>query len=47
MVATDIDWARGRGPTLSGPMQELLMVCAGRSRVAVDLEGDGVALTQA
>lgn len=43
MVATDIDWDRGRGPTLSGPMQELLMVCAGRSRAAVDLEGDGVA----
>jgi uncharacterized protein (TIGR03083 family) len=47
MVATDIDWVRGRGPTLSGPMQELLMVCAGRSRVAVDLEGDGVELAQA
>lgn len=47
MVATDVDWARGRGPTLSGPMQELLMVCAGRSRVAVDLEGDGVELAQA
>jgi uncharacterized protein (TIGR03083 family) len=41
MVATDLDWVRGRGPTLSGPMQELLMVCAGRSRVAVELEGDG------
>lgn len=41
MVATDIDWVRGRGQTLSGPMQELLMVCAGRSRAAVDLEGDG------
>ncbi len=47
MVATDIDWVRGRGPTLSGPMQELLMVCAGRSRVAVGLEGDGVELAQA
>ena len=47
MVATDIDWVRGRGPTISGPMQELLMVCAGRSRAAVDLEGDGVELTQA
>jgi uncharacterized protein (TIGR03083 family) len=47
MVATDVDWTRGRGPTLSGPMQELLMVCAGRSRVATDLEGDGVELAQA
>lgn len=41
MVATDVDWERGRGPTLRGPVQELLMVCAGRSRVATDLEGDG------
>jgi uncharacterized protein (TIGR03083 family) len=47
MVATDIDWVRGRGPTISGPMQELLMVCFGRARVAVDLEGDGVELAQA
>jgi uncharacterized protein (TIGR03083 family) len=47
MVATDVDWARGRGPTISGPMQELLMVCAGRSRAAVGLEGDGVELAQA
>ena len=30
MVATDVDWARGRGPVVEGPMQELLMLCAGR-----------------
>lgn len=41
MVATDIDWVRGAGPTLSGPMQELLMVCAGRARVARGLAGEG------
>lgn len=41
MVATDIDWARGSGPTISGPIQELLMVCMGRARVATDLSGDG------
>jgi len=41
MVATDIAWTRGSGPTLEGPMQELLMVCAGRGRVATDLSGDG------
>lgn len=44
MVATDLDWARGRGPTISGPMQELLMVCAGRARVARELSGDGTEL---
>jgi hypothetical protein len=42
MVATDIDWVRGSGPTVEGPMQELLMVCAGRARVATDLSGDGL-----
>ena len=44
MVASDVDWDRGRGPILTGPMQELLMVCAGRSRVATDLSGDGLEL---
>lgn len=47
MVATDLDWARGSGPRICGPMQELLMVCAGRSRVAVELSGDGLELVQA
>ena len=44
MVATDVDWARGEGPTIEGPMQELLMLCAGRGRVATDLSGDGLEL---
>ena len=30
MVATDVDWERGQGPVIKGPMQELLMLCAGR-----------------
>jgi uncharacterized protein (TIGR03083 family) len=30
MVATDVDWARGQGRVVEGPMQELLMLCAGR-----------------
>jgi hypothetical protein len=44
LVATDAAWARGRGPTVSGPMQELLLVSTGRARVAKELTGDGVAL---
>lgn len=44
MVATDIDWVRGDGPVIEGPMSELLMVCAGRGRVAAGLSGDGVRL---
>ncbi|GAA4285176.1 maleylpyruvate isomerase family mycothiol-dependent enzyme [Brevibacterium daeguense] len=30
MVATDADWARGAGPLVQAPMEELLMLCAGR-----------------
>ncbi|KQY55579.1 hypothetical protein ASD66_19910 [Nocardioides sp. Root151] len=44
MEATDVDWVRGSGPTVRGPMQELLMVCAGRARVATGLSGEGLAL---
>jgi uncharacterized protein (TIGR03083 family) len=47
MVATDIDWSRGRGPTLTGPVQELLMVCMGRGRVAEGLSGEGTELLPA
>ena len=35
MVATDVDWDRGRGAVVQGPMRELLMLCAGRE--AIDL----------
>lgn len=41
MVATDIDWTRGRGPTVEAPMQELLMLCAGRAADASLVSGDG------
>ena len=44
MVATDLDWTRGRGPTIEGPMQELLMLCAGRTGAATQLSGDGLEL---
>lgn len=44
MVATDVDWTRGHGPTVEGPMQELLMVCAGRAGDPALLSGDGVEL---
>jgi uncharacterized protein (TIGR03083 family) len=41
MVATDADWVRGRGPTIEGPMQELLMLCSGRAADAALISGDG------
>lgn len=44
MRATDVDWERGRrGPLVSGPMLELLMLCAGRSARTELLHGEGVA----
>jgi len=42
MVATDTAWARGHGPTLEGPVQELLMVLTGRAPYAGSLSGEGL-----
>lgn len=47
LVATDVDWARGRGPTIAGPMQELLMLASGRAPERALLTGDGLALVPA
>ena len=44
MVATDVDWERGSGPTITGPAQELLMLCSGRSPDPDLVSGDGLAL---
>ena len=43
MVADDVDWTRGSGPTISGPMQELLMICSGREPDGTLVTGDGLA----
>ncbi len=44
MVATDVDWERGQGSRDQGPMQELLMLCAGREAdlVTPDIGSRGV-----
>ncbi|OBH03857.1 MULTISPECIES: maleylpyruvate isomerase family mycothiol-dependent enzyme [unclassified Mycobacterium] len=39
--ATDIDWAHGRGPEVSGPGEALLMAMAGRPAALADLDGPG------
>lgn len=44
LVATDVDWTRGRGPTIEGPMQELLMLSTGRAPDLTRLRGEGLAL---
>ncbi len=42
--ATDIDWAHGSGPAVEGPAESILMALAGRSGLAGELSGDGVAV---
>lgn len=43
LVATDLDWAHGRGPEARGPGEAVLMALAGRYAVATELEGPGAA----
>ena len=41
LVATDADWAFGRGPEVRGPAEALLMAVAGRREVTAELSGPG------
>lgn len=41
LVATDLDWAFGRGPEVHGTAEALLMAIAGRKAVADELSGSG------
>jgi uncharacterized protein (TIGR03083 family) len=41
--ATDIDWAHGRGPEVTGPGEALMMAMAGRPAAVADLSGPGLA----
>jgi uncharacterized protein (TIGR03083 family) len=40
--ATDIDWAHGRGPEVTGPGEALLLAMSGRPAALADLSGPGV-----
>jgi uncharacterized protein (TIGR03083 family) len=42
--ATDIDWARGGGPEVTGPGEALLMAMSGRPAALADLSGPGVGI---
>jgi len=42
LVATDLDWAAGRGPEIRGPGEAVLMSMAGRRCAVDELEGPGV-----
>ena len=41
LVATDVDWAFGRGPEVRGTAEALLMAVSGRRTVADELTGPG------
>jgi uncharacterized protein (TIGR03083 family) len=43
LVATDMDWAYGKGPEVRGSGEALLMAMAGRSAALDDLDGPGKA----
>ena len=43
LTATDTSWSTGDGPTVSGPMSTLLLVCCGRLAALPQLSGDGAA----
>jgi uncharacterized protein (TIGR03083 family) len=44
LVATDLDWHRGTGPTLQGTAEALLLGMTGRRVALKELSGDGVAV---
>jgi uncharacterized protein (TIGR03083 family) len=46
LVASDLDWSRGRGPEARGEAEAVLMVLAGRPGVARDLAGPGASILQ-
>ena len=43
LVATDLDWAHGKGPEVRGSGEALLMAMAGRRAALADLDGPGKA----
>jgi uncharacterized protein (TIGR03083 family) len=43
LVATDVDWATGDGPEVTGPGEALLMAVAGRPDALDELSGPGLA----
>lgn len=46
LIASDLDWSRGKGPEARGTAETILMVLAGRRGVAGELTGPGAELLQ-
>jgi uncharacterized protein (TIGR03083 family) len=43
LVATDVDWTRGAGPEVKGPLASIILALTGRKAALADLSGDGLA----
>ncbi len=41
--ATDVDWSRGSGPEVKGPLASIILALTGRAAGLADLTGDGLA----
>jgi uncharacterized protein (TIGR03083 family) len=46
LIATDIDWSRGKGPEARGTGEAVLLALAGRRSVARELTGPGASILQ-
>jgi uncharacterized protein (TIGR03083 family) len=42
LVATDVDWTRGSGPEVRGPLTSIILALTGRKAGLADLSGDGL-----
>lgn len=47
LVASDCEFERGDGPTVSGPGAAILIAISGRTEALADVSGDGVAVLEA
>jgi uncharacterized protein (TIGR03083 family) len=43
LSASDVDWTRGAGPEVKGPLASIIIALAGRKAGLADLTGDGLA----
>jgi uncharacterized protein (TIGR03083 family) len=43
LTATDVDWTRGAGPEVTGPLALVILALTGRRAALGDLSGDGLA----
>ena len=45
--ATDVDWTRGAGPAVNGPLASIILALTGRKAGLADLSGDGLEILAA